>query len=217
MCQPITFLSDETFDIMLLEKRYPPYNLYVDPLTSIATWNEPRITAINEDFNGSLFPPKDWQMTTNSIGWFATNDGSSSSWPVPSHDSQYACDNDDAANGDGSVDYLITPPLDLRESEGYSLKFESFYNGGFGQLAFVEYSLDAGATWEVLHTLSAATTWVDLEIDLSAYSGLTGPSAIWLAFHADDGGAWASGWAVDNVEVSVGNADFSTGWISCIP
>ena len=33
------------------------------------------------------------------------------------------CANDDAAgsNSDGCCDYLITPAVDLRESEGYSL------------------------------------------------------------------------------------------------
>jgi len=202
------FYADEILDIMLLEKKYPPYNLYVDPLSSIATWNEPRIIALNEDFNGSLFPPEDWTSETEGQGWFATTNGSSSYWTIPSHDSQYACSNDDHSSTNvGCCDYLITPPLDLRESEGYSLKFDSYYDGYYGQSAYVEYSLDAGATWEVLYTLSPATTWVDLEVDLSAYSGLTGPSAIWLTFHSDDNGGWGSGWAIDNVDVSVGSAD----------
>jgi len=57
--------------------------------------------------------------------------------------------------------------------------------------------------------MSASTSWEAIELDLAAFSGLTGESAIWLAFHSDDAGAYASGWAIDNVEVSVGNdSDF---------
>ncbi|OPX35343.1 hypothetical protein B1H10_01510, partial [candidate division KSB1 bacterium 4484_188] len=45
-----------------------------------------------------------------------------------------------------------------------------------------------------------------LDYDLSAYAG-AGHDSVWIAFHADDGGAWASGWAVDDVvvkEIDVG-------------
>ena len=212
-CIETYIFGDTTININLEEKKYPPYNLYVDPLTSIATWNEPRITALKEDFNGALFPPQGWTSETqNTIrGWFATYNGSSYYFQIPPHDSQYACVNVDAlgsSGGSGCCDYLITPQLDLRESEGYSLKFESYYDGGYGHLAFVEYSYDAGTTWEVFNTLSPATTWVDLEVDLSSFSGMTAPESIWLAFHSDDNGSWATGWAIDNVEVSVGNNEW---------
>ena len=202
--------SNMTIDIMLAEKRYPPYNLYVDPITSIATWNMPRITQIDEGFEGATFPPNGWQSTTNSCGWFATEDGSSTYWTIPSWDSQYACSNDDecGSNKDGSVDYLITPKLDLRESPDFSLKFDSYYDGVYGQLASVKYSLDAGATWELLAQMSPSSSWQAIELDLSAFSGMSGESAIWFNFHSDDNGGtanWGSGWAIDNVEVSVGN------------
>jgi hypothetical protein len=35
------------------------------------------------------------------------------------------------------------------------------------------------------------------------FSGETGPAQVWFAFHADDAGEWASGWAIDNVLVQV--------------
>ena len=103
------------------------------------------------------------------------------------------------------MDYLITPELDLRESPDFSLKFDSYYDGGNGQLAFVEYSLDDGETWIVLSQITPSSNWEKIEIDLSAFSGMSGESAIWIAFHADDAGQWATGWAIDNVEVSVGS------------
>ncbi|MCF8227590.1 MAG: carboxypeptidase regulatory-like domain-containing protein, partial [Bacteroidales bacterium] len=198
--------SDRTFDVVLGEKRYAPYNLYVDPLTSIATWNEPRITALREGFEGEMFPPAGWTSSTNSCGWYRTDDGSSDSWPIPAWDSYYAVANDDECGSgqDGSVDYLITPPMDLRETGGYSLKFDQFFDGAFGQSAIVEYSLDGGATWEVLQNMSpTAGSWTHEEIDLSQWSDDWNIPAFWIAFHADDNGEWASGWAIDNVEVSV--------------
>ncbi len=201
-----TFInSDKTFNIVLSEKKYAPTCLYVDPLTLEATWCEPLRTALIESFEDNTFPPAGWQSLTLGEGWYRTDDGSSSSWPIPSWDSFYAVSNDDGAGSTnpGDADYLITPPVDLRESEGYSLAFNSYYDGAFGQLAFVEYTLDGGATWEVLYQVMPSAGWANLELDLSMFSGLNGPAQVWFAFHADDAGAWASGWAIDNVKIQV--------------
>ncbi|MBU2652571.1 MAG: carboxypeptidase-like regulatory domain-containing protein, partial [Bacteroidetes bacterium] len=105
--------EDKYYVIQLCEKRYPPRNLWVDPLTSWAYWDMPIVEALWEEFEDATFPPLGWQSFTNSVGWFRTDDGSSSSWPIPTWDSYYACSNDDAAgsDADGSMDYLITPPL----------------------------------------------------------------------------------------------------------
>jgi hypothetical protein len=199
--------TENEFNIILSEKKYPPTNLKVDPVSLDATWNQPLRIALEQGFQDTQFPPAGWQNLTqgDAGGWERTDDGSSGGWTVPAWDSFYACANDDAAgsNSDGCCDYLITPPLDLRESEGYALTFDSFYNGAFGQLAFIEYSLDQGETWEMLYQAIPDTSWVDLELDLSAFSGQTGPAQIWFAFHADDAGQWASGWAIDNVLIQV--------------
>ena len=185
-----TFINaDKVFNIVLSEKKYPPTCLVVDPVSLIATWCEPLRTAIDENFENPAFPPAGWQTTTaGASAWQRTEDGSSSGFPIPTWDSFYACTNDDAAGStnDGCCDYLITPAVDLRESEGYALSFNSYYDGAFGELAFVEYSIDGGATWEVLSQLTPATTWASLEFDLGEFSGLSGPPQIMFAFHADD-------------------------------
>ncbi len=201
-----TFInSDKTYNIVLGEKKYAPSCLVVDPLTLEATWCEPLRTAMTEDFEGAQFPPAGWQATTDGEGWFRTNNGSSSSWIIPTWDSYYAVSNDDGAGSTnpGDADYLITPALDLRDAEGYFLTFNSYYDGAFGQLAFVEYTLDGGATWEVLSQMSPSAAWANISVDLAQFSGANGSSQIWFAFHADDAGAWASGWAVDNPKVEV--------------
>ena len=203
-----TFInSDKVYNIVLSEKKYPPTCLVVDPVSLEATWCEPLRTAIDENFEDAVFPPAGWQVLTagDGPGWERTDDGGGANWPIPAWDSFYAMANDDQAGSesDGCCDYLITPPMDLRESDGYSLSFNSFYDGAFGQLAFVEYSTDGGATWEVLYQMMPATNWSDIELDLSAFSGLAGPAQLWFAFHSDDGGEWASGWAIDNVKIQV--------------
>ena len=202
--------SDMTYQILLMEKRYPPCNLWVDPLTSWAYWDWPLVTALVEDFEGIAFPPVGWQALSKGAGWFLTTNGNSPNWIIPPWDSQYACSNDDAAGStnNGCCDYLVTLPLDLRETDAYSLMFDSYYDGAYGQLAFVEYSYDAGATWEVLYAVPPMPgSWDFIDLDLSAYSGISAQHPIWFAFHADDAGLWASGWALDNVEVSNGAAN----------
>ncbi len=198
--------GDKTLDIVLLEKKYAPGCLNVDPLSLQATWCEPLRRAMAEDFEGADFPPPGWQATTGGDkGWYRTADGSSPNFQIPAWDSFYACTNDDLSGttGNGSADYLITPPLDLRESDGFYLVFDSFYTGDYGQLATVEYSPDGGASWSVLHQVQPDSVWRTINVDLGPFSGPAGPGQLWLAFHADDGGEWASGWAIDNIGVRV--------------
>ncbi|NTV83932.1 MAG: T9SS type A sorting domain-containing protein [Bacteroidales bacterium] len=199
--------NDKVFNIVLSEKKYPPTCLYVDPVSLKASWCYPLITSLEEDFEGPEFPPPGWQSlsTCDTTGWIRTNDGSNSSWTIPPWDSYYAAylDNFTGSDCNGCCEYLITPPVDLRESEDFVLSFDSFYDGAYGQLAFVEYSFDEGVTWEVLYQVMPATDWSFLEIDLGAFGGPDSPEKMWFAFHADDAGSYASGWAIDNVSINV--------------
>jgi type IX secretion system substrate protein/carboxypeptidase family protein len=205
----LCFDSDDTVHIVLAENQYAPHGLYVDSLSSIATWDEAKITALWEDFEGEEFPPEGWVSSSDGpFGWFRTDDGSSYYFQVPDWDSYFACLNDDmsGSQGHGCCDYLITPALDLREANAYSLKFDQYYTGQYYQLAFVEISFDAGETWIVEEQMTpTGGVWARKNIDLSAYSSNSDIPNIWLAFHADDQGQIATGWAIDNVEVSVGN------------
>ncbi|MFO8128445.1 MAG: carboxypeptidase-like regulatory domain-containing protein, partial [Bacteroidales bacterium] len=69
-------VDDDVIEIQLCEKRYPARNLYVDPLTSIATWDWPLVSAVFEDFEDETFPPEGWQALTEGMGWFRSDDGS---------------------------------------------------------------------------------------------------------------------------------------------
>ena len=199
--------SNRTFNIILLEKKYKPRNLYVDDLTLVATWDEPLAIAVIEDFEGSLFPPAGWQaLTQGTTGWYATTNGGSSSFAIPPH-TKYAVANDDAegSSNNGCCDYLITPEMDWTDLPSYRLNFASYFDGTWGQSAYVELSTDAGATWTVISSMVAAPgAWQNLEIDLAQFSGAAGLGSVWIAFHSDDNGDWGSGWAVDDIQISSG-------------
>jgi hypothetical protein len=197
---------NNVYNIVLSEKKYPPTCLSVDSISLEATWCEPFRTALDEDFENPAFPPAGWQsLTAGASDWQRTDEGSSTSWAIPAWESFYACSNDEAAGpgNDGCCDYLITPGVDLRESEGYVLTFNSFYDGFNGQLAFVEYSVDGGDTWNVMNQLAPDDVWTETELDLTGFCGPEGPEQIMFAFHSDDAGAIASGWAIDDVKIQV--------------
>ena len=74
--------------------------------------SENSVSDFEEDFEEGEIP-EDWTLTTNSAqGWFITQDGSSAFWTVPSH-TWYMCSNDDMADDDGSMDYLLTTSLNV--------------------------------------------------------------------------------------------------------
>lgn len=181
----------------------PPYNFNVDSVSLRATWESPKIVLLEEDFQGDAFPPAGWTATSLGVGWLGVDSPAFQYWTVPAHAGKFALTNDDAANysNNGNMDYLVTPIMDLTVADSFKLFFDSYFDGGYGQRAFIEYSLDSGITWLQLKQLDASLEWQNLEADLSGFSGPEGESDFQLAFHADDCGYDASGWAVDNVVV----------------
>ena len=167
-----------------------------------------RATILTANFESGYFP-SGWTHTTNSsTGWFISSNASSSYFSIPSH-TKYACSNDDAANDDGSEDYMITSSIDLSGYSSASITFDSFYNGAYSQKAYVE--VNKGSGWNVVSTLSANSSWTNLTVDLSSYCG---ESSVKVAFHSDDAGSWASGWAVDNVVISGEQSTSGDNWLS---
>jgi len=198
--------GDKVYNIVLEELKYKPRNLYVDDKTLLATWQEPLSILADENFEGSVFPPDGWQATyQSSVGWYATTDGSSSYFVIPPH-TKYAVSNDDAggSSNNGCCDYLITPYYDLSGAPSYVLSFQSYFQNTYGGSGYVEMRTDDAGSWTAIATMDAASTWVQVDVDLSAYSGATGLSHVQFAFHANDNGQWDDGWAIDDVKLSSG-------------
>lgn len=219
---PVASWTPESFDVQAYpgqqyERTLTVSNTGGNPLTYSVSENvtdfpvpEPnaifQATLLDEDFeDGSL--PAGWDRTQNdgADGWQIGSDLGSTFFPIPDN-TIYAASNDDACNCDSAEDYLITPSIDFSEVESATVAFDSYFNGSFGQLAFVEVSTDGGNTFEVVEQIEPADTWTRYTVDLSAYAG---ESDVRVAFHADDAGAWASGWAIDDVQVKQ-NLEFLT-------
>jgi len=192
-------IHDETdFVWEMIESMIAPMDLYVTPI-GYATWTlgGAEFVPVSEDFEGGELPDG-WEMTTNSaIGWFFTTDGSSAYLTVPAGDGTYACANDDAANDDGSVDYLITSEMDFTGLAQGELTFSAFSTNQYGQVNTVEISVN-GEAWEIIATVDASDAWQTVTVNLADYAG---EASVKLAFHGDDTGAWASGFCVDNVTI----------------
>ena len=181
----------------------PPFNFHVDSVTLLATWQSPRIVLLHEDFEEDVFPPDGWTDSTLGEGWQGVSSPVYQAWEVPDHPGKFALANDDAAGGmnNGSEDLLFTPVMDLTVADSFMLTFDSYFDAGWGQEAYVKYSLDGGESWQLLLDVPAKLEWQKLVVDLSEFSGEDGESTFQLLFHAEDNN-WASGWALDNVVVS---------------
>ena len=177
----------------------------------LLTWDPPYgpiPPEFTEDFEGGEIPA-DWTVLTNGNGWNVTENGSSAFWTIPSH-TYYAVTNDDGFNGENTPDndgndYLLTPSFNMSGATNVILNFASYYDGAYGEIATVEASTD-GVNFEVVHTVSAATEWVMTAVDLSEYGD---QQNVTIAFHGNDNGAWASGWAVDDILITFSSAQVS--------
>jgi len=194
-----TYLPCDSFPSYIT---YDAYNIDGSDDNLVVWTDNIFFTPIDEDFENGL--PEGWTATTNSsVGWFFTTDGSSQYWTIPAGNGQYACSNDDAANDDGSMDYLMTPEMDFTGLDAISLSFNSFFTGAYSQTAAVEVSTDGGSNWTVVADIAANDAWTVVDVDLSAYANA---SSVIVAFHSNDNGAWASGWAVDDVSIAPSKA-----------
>jgi Carboxypeptidase regulatory-like domain/FlgD Ig-like domain len=203
----VTTGSILTIDIELNERLLPPNNLvaeWIDEDVEL-NWNYPGVyTGFTENFEAGVLP-ENWQLISNEDeGWIITDDGSSSGFTVPDHGT-YAISNDDGNNDDSSMDYLILPPQDFSRLYEIDLSFQSYYTGLYGEIATLEFSVDEGENWTVLSEIPEENSWQQINLVFTDVCG-QGFDNVWLAFHADDGGSWSSGWAIDDIVLGEGGA-----------
>ena len=130
----------------------------------------------------------------SSFGWTFGNSNQLSGpyWAIPEF-GNFAVSNDDLCNCDMFQDRLISPPFDLTEEEGLlSLQFDSYYNGSYGSMAYVDVSLDSGNTWTEVLSISPNNNWQGININLSSFIG---NSFFQFAFRHSDNHSWGSGFA----------------------
>lgn len=200
----VEILTDSVVAVEMQEMAFPARNLFVDSLTSVAIWDPAMITQLPlEDFEDEEFPPQGWETRNGDrIGWFRSINGSGGHFTIPPGDGFYAVDNDPVYNEDSPQQFLILPPMDLRQSNNYTLYFDHFNLATVESLTTLEYSNNAGVTWEVYRNFNyPVSSWTAIQIDLSPLSGPNGLEDVWFAFNSADGLLGGTGWAIDNVSV----------------
>ncbi len=168
--------------------------------------NGPFELPYSQDFEG-LDLPLAWslQQAANSIGWEFGTDINSTLFPffiIPSH-SGYAASNDDKNDdfsgtlNDASEDLLLTPVFNLEGYTSVSLQFDAYFNGFMDEASVILYH---GVNQTVIHTMTASSQWQDgIIVNLDAYAGMCG---VQIGFLYNDGGEWATGFAIDNFQIS---------------
>jgi polyhydroxybutyrate depolymerase len=174
------------------------------------TLSAPRLSGqtilLEEDFEAAAFPVG-WTQATNATdgGWLlGTNISLQSQWWSIATHGNFIATNDDECDCDKTVDYLIMPPLDLSSLTSAVLQFQSYFDAGTlsggTEVATVEYSLDNGATWNLLQTIVGTDdgAWDAQTVSLNS---LAGNANVLLAFHYFDDSNWLFGWGIDDVLV----------------
>lgn len=198
----LQIINDTVLNISLTCSEFPISNLRFDSDSSLASWDAPQITVLEQEFEAPGFPPPGWQSESLGAGWFRTSDGSGGGWNIPEWDSFYACTNNllAGAENNGSEDLLMSPLLNLSFANNYFLSFDTYFDSSGGQTARVEYTFDGGMFTYPLSEIDSSAGWNHVNLDLSNHSG-PGKAPLNFIFHSDDMGSEGSGWAVDNVRI----------------
>ncbi|MFA8451588.1 MAG: carboxypeptidase regulatory-like domain-containing protein, partial [Bacteroidales bacterium] len=236
-------------NVNLQQKKYRVRGLEVDPLTSVATWPKARITELYEDFQGFDFPPAGWTEYSiaesgDTQGWFHASNDNAINWStfpeprflVPERDGFWAEVNEDynGSTSNGSLDYLITPAIDLRESGEYGVEFDQYFTGAESSRGYVEFSID-GQNWYELGEVEGKEEWHKVRFDIDDkivlndpinfknygsedpnegeeinFDGKDGQRKVYFAFHYYDDHQYSTGWCIDNVSIVNGAPNFES-------
>jgi hypothetical protein len=135
-------------------------------------------------------------------------------WPIPEVGvgNTFAGANDDGVPCDCMMDevYLESPTVDFSASANPAIQFDVYHDGNFvptaNQFAALQVSSDGGASWTQVDYINSEDgliptdegNWQHMVYTLFDYAG---NSDVRFRFVWKDGGEWATGLAIDNVEV----------------
>lgn len=170
-------------------------------------------TLLSENFEGGSLPTGWTKSQAAGTGWgFGTSAGLSSAYCTfpTTNATNIAGANDDVCNCDASADYLISPVINASSYSSLNLNFDAVQPGSYGSTGRLLVSTtSATGPWTTVFSIPKTAAWTNHDVDLSAYAG---QATVYLNFHHDDGGAWADGFAIDNVVVTGndGHADVAS-------
>jgi Zn-dependent metalloprotease len=166
----------------------------------------------NEDMKISVLPyTMDFEDVTGYKGWRTSENKGAAGWQhgtaidlrspsffLTDH-TKFMASNDDKCNCDAANDMLISPVLDLSNYKEAHLTFDGFGDGKRLSDGYVKVSTDGGDTWKTIFQMPYIDNWIEYHVDLTPYAG---KSCVLVAFHHDDNGLFADGFAVDNIKIT---------------
>jgi hypothetical protein len=166
---------------------------------------------LTEDFEaGTPALPAGWTSASSTPGGgdYYTGDAAAANaaafWPV-NGGTNFAMVNDDVCNCDLSNATLTTPSMDLSGLAGVVVSYDFIDDMSYGPSLphEVEVSTDGGSTWTNIYTHNTNNQgnldWANNLLPLGAATD--GASNVQVRWIYNDNGTWATGLAIDNVEV----------------
>jgi hypothetical protein len=149
----------------------------------------------------------DWTRTQNtgSTGWKTGNAATlSSTYYVIPANGNFVASNDDTCNCNMGNDRLITPAFNFGSFgalNNLEMTFDYFLPGNYGSRGTVLASTDGGVTYNLIDSLpsTSLTAWGTRTVNLNSLAGQTN---VRFAFRHNDGGQWADGFALDDVNIT---------------
>jgi len=165
-----------------------------------------------EGFENSERPniPAGWStQTLGSVGFVTGTSGSAAGqanengfWAVPNH-GIFAMSNDDVCNCDKSKDRLTSKTFDASSFNALTIEFSAFQNGSGGQTANIEIKCD-GRPWSQLGEITSSLAWKVHGYQVPKHFLKSG---FQFRFIYDDAGNYASGLAIDDVYLILGESE----------
>ncbi|GHV09731.1 hypothetical protein FACS1894162_0960 [Bacteroidia bacterium] len=143
--------------------------------------------------------PSCFTLVNGYSSWQVDSNKSFPYWSIPAHEGNYAYINDDVNSYQDNGDvWMKLPALDFTDLTAATLKFDNYRSASYGGAFTIKASTD-GITWTDLKKYTnSVSNWQTDSIALTSYEG---EASVYIAFHYNDQGQWADGWAVDNIKV----------------
>tara|TARA_B100000508_G_scaffold141083_1_gene146152 strand:+ start:8042 stop:10642 length:2601 start_codon:yes stop_codon:yes gene_type:complete len=110
--------------------------------------------------------------------------------------SRFAFTNDDYCNCNKSEDELILPSISFNGSNGAVLRFSAYFNRVI-KTETAKVFVESGSNWIQVAEIGSYQDWKDYEVLISG-AGISNPK---IKFVYGDDSTWASGLAIDDIEV----------------
>ncbi len=181
-------------------------------LSAIGSANAQVVFAEDFEATSGLALPTGWNQSVNTVGpdylnGWNTGDNhilGSINFKMSPHTRFIAVNDDRSTGSDNTNSFLVMPPVDLSAVTNPFLSFACCYLNmsfaGYSEQATIEISVDSGAHWVVVETLSATTPgwWKNRVVNLAAFAGR--PS-VYIGFRYSDNAGWAYGIGLDDIKV----------------